>query len=402
MDVPVFPEAYQDSPAVRRYLKDRFGQPDLVIESMEDWLIVYTAEIRSACSPEWADISLAYLIKLDKAMGGIEKATPDQLSAYLADITLKKSPGTRNRTHNAFAKFFNWAVTTKRMRVSPIAGIKRVPEQRGVDIVYCTREEREEIIELARETGWQEWLAVPVAFFTGMRREEISNLQWNEIRMQEGTVLVAKTKTNTSRTLPLSKELEVYLRAVPEAKRTGYIVPIYGDTSFMNHDKLRVFPGNGTCPEKTAFPDYGITVKLPNIECLGFIEIVFSHPQEPAASLDNLFDVMVFGIGKQVLEPNSFAAWAAIQKRCRAGAVEGGAIHVSVFSIDVIDNPVFYRIPAVRKRLVPASKTPGAEPLHQAVTGLQKMQGLTCVAFSCLTPVFTKYATAPRCMAIFR
>lgn len=231
MDDPVFPESCQDSPAVRSYMEDRFGgHSDPIIESMDDWLATYTTEIRSACSPEWADISLAYLVKLDGALGGIGKATPDRLSAYLADIALKKSPGTRNRTHNAFARFFNWAVTTKRMRVNPIAGLKRAPEQRGADIVYCTREEREEIIDLARNSGWREWLAVPVAFFAGMRREEIANLRWDEIRMREGTVLVSKTKTktktNASRTLPLSEALAEYLREVPENRRNGHVVPV--------------------------------------------------------------------------------------------------------------------------------------------------------------------------------
>jgi integrase len=229
MDTPVFPDAYLDSDAVRCYLEDRFGHPGMDTLSMDDWLEAYTKDIQSACSAEWAYISLAYLRKLDAAVGGIENVAPDQLAEYLADIALKKSAGTRNRTHNAFSRFFNWAVTTKRIRVNPLAGIKRVSEQRTSDIVYCTPGEREEIIELARKTGWEEWLAVPVAFFSGMRREEIANVRWDEIRLQEGTVLVAKTKTNTSRTLPLSSRLEEYLLEVPEAERKGYVVPIQAD-----------------------------------------------------------------------------------------------------------------------------------------------------------------------------
>lgn len=229
MDDPIFPEQYMDSPAVTSYLDDRFGRSAPIIASTGDWLTAYTADINAACSERWASISLSYLRKLDKVVGGIEKATSDQISDCLADIAGRKSKGTRNRTHNAFARFFNWAVTTKRIRVNPLIGIKRVPEQRTSDIVYCTPDEREEIIVLARETGWKEWLAIPVAFFTGMRREEIANLRWEEIRLQEGTVLVAKTKTNTSRTLPLSSRLEEFLLEVPEPKRKGYVVLIQED-----------------------------------------------------------------------------------------------------------------------------------------------------------------------------
>lgn len=226
MDHPVFPEAYQNDPGVRKYLKARFGKPDVTIKSIGDWVGAYSTDIRSACSEQHAAQSLAYLKKLDKDVRGIEKATTDQLSSYLAKIGLRKSKATRNRIHNTFSRFYNWAVATKRMRENPLALIKRVAEERSSEIIYCTPEEREELIVLARETGWMEWLAVPVAFFTGIRREEIANLKWAHIRFVEGTILVAKTKTKTSRTLPLNTQMEALLSQVPEPRRKGYVVPV--------------------------------------------------------------------------------------------------------------------------------------------------------------------------------
>jgi integrase len=226
MDAPVFPEDYANATAVHDYLTTRFGQiqPDSASPT-GDWLDVYSSEIKNSCSPKWADISLLYLRKLDTALDGIENATPDLLSKYLAKIAGKRSAGTRNRTHNVFSRFFSWAVTTKRMRNNPITGLKRLQESRNASIVYCTPSERDECIEIALETGWPEWIAVPIAFYAGMRREEIANFKWEDVRFQEGNISVPKTKTKTSRVLPLNSRLEEYLRAAPENECSGFVVP---------------------------------------------------------------------------------------------------------------------------------------------------------------------------------
>ncbi|MCC8108718.1 MAG: tyrosine-type recombinase/integrase, partial [Planctomycetes bacterium] len=63
-----------------------------------------------------------------------------------------------------------------------------------------------------------------------MRREEIANLLWGDIRFSEGTIVVTKTKTGTPRTLPLHSTLKEYLQAVPDSKRVGYVIQIPDDS----------------------------------------------------------------------------------------------------------------------------------------------------------------------------
>ncbi len=147
-------------------------------------------------------------------------------SKYLADIAAKKKAATRNRALITFSRFFKWAVRTERSTINPFAGIAQLPEPRSSSIVHCTPEEREEIIGLARETGWPDWLAVPVAFYTGMRREEVARLRWPDVRFAEGLIVVDKTKTGKSRVLPLNAKLEELLDAIPESARRGYVVTI--------------------------------------------------------------------------------------------------------------------------------------------------------------------------------
>lgn len=136
------------------------------------------------------------LRKLAATMGGVDKTTPNKVSSYLAEIAGNRSIATRNRTQSAFSRFFSWAVDTGRTRMNPMERIKRLTEPRITDIVYCTPLERAEIIDVARETEWPEWIAVPVAFYAGMRREEVANLQWEDVHLQHGTIVTKETKSD--------------------------------------------------------------------------------------------------------------------------------------------------------------------------------------------------------------
>jgi integrase len=229
-DAPDFPRDIAGKPGTIRYVSSRYGQSegmarDGILSKPDKWLDDYADDIGAVCSRKWADISLRYLGKLEVALDGLQNATTDKVSKYLAGIAARRSMGTRNRTHNAFSRFFKWTVTTGRLLKNPMEGLKRAQEKRLTNIVYCTPAERDECIDLAKATGWPEWIAVPIAFYSGMRREEIANLKWPDVRFREGSIVVIKTKTSTSRTLPMNMKLEKYLSAIPEAGRVGYVVP---------------------------------------------------------------------------------------------------------------------------------------------------------------------------------
>jgi integrase len=223
MDDPEFPTVYQEAPAVLMYLAVRWGDTQAPSDPAA-WLMDYEKEIMSDCDFAWARDSLTRLRNLETAMDGLGNVTPSNGSAYLAGIGAKRSTGTRNRALTAFNRFFKWAMRTGRTKINPFAGITALREERRLDIVYCTVTEREAIIDMAKATGWPEWLAVAIAFYAGMRREEISNLLWSDIRVGEGLIIVTKTKTKTSRTLPLASKLEEMLVAVPQSERIGYVV----------------------------------------------------------------------------------------------------------------------------------------------------------------------------------
>ncbi len=225
-----FPPPFEESPAAVRYKEARYGsEPSPEAKRMSDpatWLKDYEGEIMAECASNWASESLSRLRKLEAAAGAFSAITPEYASKYLSDIAAKQKAATRNRALITFSRFFKWAVRTERATANPFAGISQLPEPRSSNIVHCTPEEREEIIALARETGWPDWLAVPVAFYTGMRREEVARFSWPDVRFAERLIVVDKTKTGKSRVLPLSAKLEALLSAIPASARRGYVVMI--------------------------------------------------------------------------------------------------------------------------------------------------------------------------------
>ncbi len=224
------PAPYDKSRATIRYMELRYGKTTESATkareaNAEEWLSAYSREIRAECAERWAEFSLARLGELH-ARFGLTLLTPESASAYLSEIAAKRKTGTRNRLLAIFSRFYKWAIRTERATVNPFAGIKTLKEEKTLDIVYCTPEERAEVIALAEATAREDWLAVPLAFYSGMRREEVAILEWPDIRFTEGIIVVGRSKTKKGRTIPLNAILESLLSPLASAGRSGYVVKI--------------------------------------------------------------------------------------------------------------------------------------------------------------------------------
>ncbi|MCD8139281.1 MAG: tyrosine-type recombinase/integrase, partial [Planctomycetaceae bacterium] len=147
------------------------------------------------------------------------------------------SSGTRNRHLAICRRFFKWCVSTKRLRENPFAGIDNLKEEDIEEIIYCTKEERDRILAVARGLGRKDWIAIPIAFYAGCRREEIFRLQWEDVNMESKRLIIRKSKTGERRTTPLAKELIPLLDGLKKAH--GPVVELPDDKTWENHaDRL--------------------------------------------------------------------------------------------------------------------------------------------------------------------
>ena len=252
-----FPDKYRSLPAVVKYVADRYGTPaqtvepsaDQPLQSLGGWLPDYESFVKSNTGRLWADYSMKIIYRLDAFIpGGIGQITPALAESFL-DLVLnervprkKRSdavktpddrteweekqnlPSTRNRALAICSRCFGWAKRTGRVAENPFKGIPRLKEAKEEPIVYCTRAERDRLIGLAREL-LPDWVAVPIAFYTGMRMAEIYRMRWQDILWDVDRIIVPISKTQKSRVLEMNGYLRDILKGMRDKNGAKFVVP---------------------------------------------------------------------------------------------------------------------------------------------------------------------------------
>ncbi len=131
-------------------------------------------------------------------------------------------PGTKNSYLKALKAFARWAVKEKREAFETISEIDLWKETMGEVEIYTPTElrcilgkSRKDVVPF-----------VAIGAFAGLRSSEIMRLDWSEINLERGFILVRgmKTKTAARRLVPISETLTAWLK--PYAKAEGAVIPM--------------------------------------------------------------------------------------------------------------------------------------------------------------------------------
>lgn len=242
-DTPALTPKWREAPGVRRYMAARYGeewdsdQEPVCNASPSELLELYQKHLELHCVRLWAVNSMTVIKKLDAFVpGGFLKTTKQHADDFLqACIEAGLKPGTRNHYLNMCRKFFNWLIRRGSKRENPFAGIKKMKDVDVKDIVYCTKQERERILKVARKNR-EDWLAVAIAFYAGCRRREVFRLQYEDVFLDNRRLVVRVSKTG-KRDTPIAKEL---LRLLKKSYRErGPVVPHVSDEEWATQaDKI--------------------------------------------------------------------------------------------------------------------------------------------------------------------
>ena len=161
-------------------MRDRHGVQEAFLG--RNWLADYEPVLLSEVKASWGHPSLSILRRLREFTGvEFDRVSPDRAQGFLTDMLKRVTPARRNRALVMCNRFYKWAIRTERAKTNPFAGIRLLREERSGDIAYCSREERDRIVRLARENGESDWLAVPLAFYAGLRRGEAYRADWQDV-----------------------------------------------------------------------------------------------------------------------------------------------------------------------------------------------------------------------------
>lgn len=147
------------------------------------------------------------------------KATPVRRSGK------ERSNAAVNRELSALRHMFNKAKEWGLIEKSPFSGVKKFfYREDNRRLRYLSEEEIERLLEvLDHMSSYLKWIVI-AAINTGMRREELLSLMWDQIA--DGFIYLTKTKTGEARQIPINSDLMALFEEIrAERKRQGLISP---------------------------------------------------------------------------------------------------------------------------------------------------------------------------------
>lgn len=150
-----------------------------------------------------------------------------------------RTPHYFNRALRTVSPAFNFAVREGWAKSNPCNQIEKIDTgRRKVEVLtvnQCRKlmsacvdyRENEKMPELLKVDCRECLPAVAIMLFAGVRPTETSRLDWSDVDLSEGTILVSnqKAKTDRSRYFTMPETLRAWLESVPATERTGSIVP---------------------------------------------------------------------------------------------------------------------------------------------------------------------------------
>ncbi len=142
--------------------------------------------------------------------------TPD-LQAWLDGLKLSSQSYANFR--RVAHLLFGFAVARGYCLDNPAAGVER-PKIRNGEVEIFTPEETRKLLSAARADFLP---CLAVGMFAGLRSAEIERLEWRDVDLKQGHIIVSASnaKTASRRIVPVSENLAAWLALTPETERNG-------------------------------------------------------------------------------------------------------------------------------------------------------------------------------------
>ena len=199
-------------------------------ESFSDHLRDYVADLTAQNRDH------AYIYNVEKRLS---KLAGESGWKYLRDVTADSFQAWRSRQDGAAktlndylaaaSAFFRWMESNGRAACNPLKLVRKV-ESRGKERRVRRSFTVEEMNRLLGASG-QRQLGYLAAFFTGLRRAELEQLQWGDVHLEAGSpflsVRASTTKNHQTADIVLHPQLEGELRKLRpiETKSNGLVFP---------------------------------------------------------------------------------------------------------------------------------------------------------------------------------
>jgi integrase len=172
----------------------------------------------------------------------IDRAT---VAALLADVEAERGPGARNNARNYVSGFFGWMRGEGFVDVNPVVATNKAASK-SRDRLLADSEVRTILAALDSPQRVDADFSdiVRLLFLTGLRRDEIAKLEWDEVYLDDATIIVSsvRMKNHKDHLVPLSTPALALLRERHARLVSGDSrVTVFGrrDTGFSGFSKAK-------------------------------------------------------------------------------------------------------------------------------------------------------------------
>ena len=137
------------------------------------------------------------------------------VALVLAEIEQRSGPVARNRARTSLSAFFSYAIQEGLIDgVNPTSGTAKADEGNGRDRVLSEAELKQVLAALGDDPFSE---IIRVLVLTGMRRNEVGGLRWDEIDLDRGLIVLPPNRVKNGRQheLPISNQVRAVLERQP-------------------------------------------------------------------------------------------------------------------------------------------------------------------------------------------
>jgi integrase len=157
------------------------------------------------------------------------------VAVLLGQIETSSGAIARNRLRSSLSAFYAWAIQEGLTETNPVTGTGMADEGGSRDRVLTQDELRKLWRSLSNDRFSD---IVRLLLLTGQRRNEIGALQWSEVDLKRGMIILAPARTKNSRQheLPLSRQALAILERQPHRNSSDYL---FAERAFNNWDRCK-------------------------------------------------------------------------------------------------------------------------------------------------------------------
>ncbi|MCI0530312.1 MAG: tyrosine-type recombinase/integrase [Nitrospira sp.] len=202
----------------------------------EDFAKEYLEYVKANKSSGMADNEEGYLDTHLKPTFGrqyLYEITPQAIEKLKAELLEKLEPGTVNRYLACLKHMFRKAIEWGYLKANPANGVRKLKEPPG-RLRYLAKTEVQKLL-LACPPRLSP--IVMTALHTGMRRNELLKLTWQNVDLDNRTIRVEKPKNNESRTIPMNETLFQAIRKLVKHPHSAIVFPSRGGRPYTDVPK---------------------------------------------------------------------------------------------------------------------------------------------------------------------